>query len=435
MDKLNLGENFIKDESIESYEYHEDTPTPGSSNLNQNNEIVIKINHQDLFLDISESYLHFEGRLLKKDNTSYVDADQVSLINNALMYLFSNVKYKVSGQEIENLNYPGETTTMMGYLKHSEDFEKTESLNQLWYREQSLEQASTTKEKGFNLRHAYIIKKPKTKGTFSFSIPLKHIFGFCETYNKVMYGFEHEISLYRKQDSRDSVIHEADISGEKVLRMTNTGKVRLDRLSWYVPHVKPSLEYETKLLTQIRNKVKYEVAYKRFQDASTTINPGYTFDWRLTAKSSPEKPRFIIVGFQKRNGDGTFSDKSLFHHSFLKNIFVNLNSRRYPEVDYNVNFEENKFSRVFLEALRFKKNCFHSTDSVNISPFGFAEYYPLYVIDVSNQSDSIKGGVTDITIKMNFDKKVETNMEAYAVIVSDRIIMFEADGTKMRIVQ
>ena len=432
MEKLNLGENFIKDESIESYEYHEYTPTPGSSNLNQNNEIVIKINHQDLFLDISESYLHFEGRLLKNDDSSYANADKVSLINNALMYLFSNVKYKVSGQEIENLNYPGETTTMMGYLKYSEDFEKTEGLNQLWYRESSKAFGS---ENGITLRNEYIIKKPKTKGTFSFSVPLKHIFGFCETYNKVMYGFEHEISLYRKQDSRDSVIDEINVNGQNVLRMTNTGKVRLDKLSWYVPHVKPSLEYETKLLTQIRNKVKYEVAYKRFQDASTTINPGYTFDWRLTAKSSPEKPRFIIVGFQKRNLDGTFSDKSLFHHSFLKNIFVSLNSRRYPEVDYNVNFEENKFSRVFMEAVRFKRNCFHSTDSVNISPFDYSEYYPLYVIDVSNQSDSIKGGITDITIKMNFDKKVENNIEAYAVIVSDRIIMFEADGTKMRIVQ
>ena len=27
------------------------------------------------------------------------------------MYLFSNIRYRVSGLEIENLNYPGETTT------------------------------------------------------------------------------------------------------------------------------------------------------------------------------------------------------------------------------------------------------------------------------------------------------------------------------------
>ena len=43
------------------------------------------------------------------------------------------------------------------------------------------------------------------KGSFSFCVPLSHIFGFCEDYDKVMYGLTHTLSLYRRND--DFAIH------------------------------------------------------------------------------------------------------------------------------------------------------------------------------------------------------------------------------------
>ena len=36
---------------------------------------------------------------------------------------------------------------------------------------------------------------------------------------------------------------------------------------------------------------------------------------------------------------------------------------------------------------------------------------------------------------MNFSKPTEANTEAFAVVVSDRIVTFEADGSKFRVVQ
>ena len=38
------------------------------------------------------------------------------------------------------------------------------------------------------------------KGTFSFRIPMKHIFGFCEDYGKIVYGLQHNLTLVRKTD-------------------------------------------------------------------------------------------------------------------------------------------------------------------------------------------------------------------------------------------
>ena len=45
---------------------------------------------------------------------------------------------------------------------------------------------------------------PPIKGSFSFTTPLRHIFGFADDYNKIVYGFKHELSLVR--DSDDNAI-------------------------------------------------------------------------------------------------------------------------------------------------------------------------------------------------------------------------------------
>src|SRR6218665_2156961 len=100
-------------ETIERYEFHEYEPT-ARTNLNTAGEIRINIELQDLFSHPSESYLQFEGRLTKTDNTAYVNADAVALTNNGLMHLFSQISYSLSNQEIETLFHPGQATTMLG---------------------------------------------------------------------------------------------------------------------------------------------------------------------------------------------------------------------------------------------------------------------------------------------------------------------------------
>ena len=430
---LNIGENFIQDESIESFEFREYTPI--TSNLNGNVEIRFNINQQNVFLNISKSYLIFKGRLLKDDDSEFSINDNITLTNNALMHLFNDVKYSAGGKEIERLINPGETTTMLGCLKYDNNFETTIGLNQLWSKE-----SQDFSRSGFEKRKSIILEKPKDKGNFSFCVPLKHIFGFCETYNKVMYGFAHELSLYRKENSDDSIIRKLDktVSGDTVeyFKMSNEGKVKLDSLKWLVPHVKPSLEYQSKLLKAVKDKIKYRINYKKIQDIKTVVSSGTSFNWRLSTKTSPEKPRFIILGFQLENPRATDQfDKSLFIDANVRNIFVDLNSRRYPEVDYKLDFENYDYSRMFIEAIEFKEKCFMKDSPPNLSFIDYKEYYPLYVIDISNQEFSTKGQLTDITVNINFKNNVTKPLAIYAVIISDKIIQAESDGSDLIFIQ
>ena len=86
---------------------------------------------------------------------------------------------------------------MVGLLKYPDDFSKAQGLNQLWYKDTETP-AAKAYNNGFASRHAYLIQSQTVKGTFSFRIPLKHIFCFCEDYDKIVNGLKSSLTLVRK---------------------------------------------------------------------------------------------------------------------------------------------------------------------------------------------------------------------------------------------
>jgi len=120
---------------IEEYEYHSYEPITGTD-LNRPGEIRINIETQDLFTHPSESYLVCDGKFVKNaDDTEYANADVITITNNAMMHLFSNIKYQLSGQEIQSLFHSGQATTMLELLKFPDDFQKSTGLNHLWFKD------------------------------------------------------------------------------------------------------------------------------------------------------------------------------------------------------------------------------------------------------------------------------------------------------------
>ena len=72
--------------------------------------------------------------------------------------------------------------------------------------------------------------------------------------------------------------------------------------------------------------------------------------------------------------------------------------------------------------------------NLNINPSDYKTLYPLFVFDVSNQSEKLKYSTIDIQIKMHFSANVPAGTQAYAVTVSDRLINFQSDGNEMSVV-
>ena len=240
------------DDSIDMYKDIEYEPVAGTS-LNSPGDIRLCIETQDILTHPRESFLIIEGRLTKNNNNNYGDNDLISLTNNAMMHLFKNIRYKLSGQEIKNIMHSGQATTMLGLLKYPEDFSKSIGLNQLWYKDTSA--VAHADNVGFVVRRDHIIKNSNPKGSFSFIIPLKHIFGFCEDYDKVVYGFKHTLTLTGNDDN-DAIFRDAGV---------DTGKIMLSKIAWFMPHVTPADKDKIELYKIIERKEKLPVGYRMIQ--------------------------------------------------------------------------------------------------------------------------------------------------------------------------
>ena len=118
-------------------------------------------------------------------------------------------------------------------------------------------------------------------------------------------------------------------------------------------------------------------------------------------------------------------------------IFVTLNSKKYPAVDYNLSFPRQQFSRVYGDAALFRSKFFNMDELVsnpNITPADYKDLYPLFLFDVSKQSERLKYSNINIQIKVYFDDNVDAGTIAYAVIISDRLIKFQPNGNRLNVV-
>ena len=161
-----------------------------------------------------------------------------------LMYLFNNIKYQLSGQEIETILHPVQATTTLVLLKYPDDFSKSQGLNQLCYKDTLLD--ASNQNAVWNIRKIYVINNFDPKGTFSFRVTLKHIFSFCDDCNKVLYGMKQTLTLTRNDDE-DVVCRAGGV---------DAGKIILNTVRWFMPHVMPADKEKMELYKTFEKKEK-----------------------------------------------------------------------------------------------------------------------------------------------------------------------------------
>ena len=430
---LDIQEKYKIDDSVTSFETYAYQPISGTQ-LNSSGQIVIRIENQDAFFYPRRSWLQFEGTLTKKGQVGaaaiYPDADLITFVNNGILFLFDNIKYDLGGQEIESLYYPGQATTMLGLAKYSSNFNVGPGLNQCWRLDEGDGKAVVTNT-GFDTRHKYFVKESTPKGSFRIAVDLEHIFGFCEDYDHVMYGHIHTLTLVRNADSNNALF--------KATRNApiGDGEITITKLSWMMPKVVPSDGEKYKLYKTIESKAILDVAFRMRQCTTISIPTTPTYTWRLGIRSAPEKPRYIMVGFQTDKINKQDKNTGLFDHCKLKNIYILLNNVRYPAIDFSVDFAKHHYENLYKAFCDFARK-YYGVDwlitSTAVDPISYMNFFPIFIFDVSKQSERLQAGIVDITIEMFFGENVGAGTLAYALLISDRKLKFQSDGKKMTVI-
>ncbi|XP_065680587.1 uncharacterized protein LOC136094533 [Hydra vulgaris] len=420
-DIFNITDKLRIDEEIKKYEEYEFTPSV-NSNLNLE-EIRIFIENSDSLFHPHESYLEIEGRLVKADGTAYANTDAITLTHNGLLHLFERIEYRFYDSVVESVSYPGIATTMLGMLKYPNDYQQSKAMNQLWFKDNTTT-ADLVNNTGFSARQQFIIQKPTTKGLFELSIPLRHIFGFCDDYDKVFYGLKHELFLLRRNDD-NAIFRAAGVAA---------GKVNITRISLMMRRATPSDVANLQLVKIIKSQETLDMGFRsRFLDR-TNVPQNTTFDWRLGLRTT-EKPRYILVAFQTNREGNQEQNSSIFDHCDLKNMWIELNEERYPATNYSLSFPNMKITRAYRHASNFAEDYYNMSNLIslcNITPVDYRDLYPIMYFDVSKQSERMKDSTVDIRLKAEFNTPVPANTVIFALIISDRIAKFTSNGDRLR---
>ena len=437
-DILNIDSKYFLDESIEEMEYHQYTPQTQANNNKASQPITIAINGQESYTLPSKSYISIKGQIRRRDNnTVFAEDAEITLINNAMMYLFSAMKYDLSGTVIESINYPGQVSSMLGYLSQPDDFNTSSGLKYCWCKDTTTHACSakytmdTGKvtadnpeyNQGFANRRSFLFSS-NPRGHFSFIIPLSHCFGFAE-YRKVVYGWKHTLTLTR--DSDNLALYRTG---------GNDGKVDVTEIIWHMPQVKIKLDYLARIRSINEKKIPIPLAFRARTSDCTNITQTREYTWRLSVNGGIEKPRWIIIGFQTGKTDGQEVNPALFDHCDLQNAYVTLNSDRYPQTEISTNFAVNDYAKLYDMFDEFKKE-YYGIDSLvggtQVSVPDFKKLFPILVFDVRRQKEKLKTNVVDMQVRLFFRQNVPANTTAYSIVISDRFFTLSPDGTHMNV--
>ena len=200
------------DESIVQYEYHTHAPY-ASSRYDNNDEIRIPIQQQDVFTLPAESFLHIEGKLIKDAAAATLN---VKLVNNAIAFLFEEIRYELAGVEVDRTKNVGITSTVKTLLSANEH-EKKHLFNAGWV-------APDNNTLTIN----------QTLGEFNFWLHLKMLLGLAEDYTRIIMNVKQELILLRTSTNVNAMMTTAGAAN---------GKLELTGIQWKMPYVRVTNAY------------------------------------------------------------------------------------------------------------------------------------------------------------------------------------------------
>ncbi|KAL4153873.1 hypothetical protein QTP88_001706 [Uroleucon formosanum] len=152
--------------------------------LSNNDEIRISVLNMDSYTLPCESYIYIEGKVNKPSDA----AGEVRFSNNGLAFLFSEMRYKINGIEIQKLKSPGVSSCLKAYCSYTPN-----DLNAL---KNSAWNSAMDSEDNKNFM---------SNNVFTGCIPLKHLFGFCEDYKKILLNCNQQLILNRASTDLEAI--------------------------------------------------------------------------------------------------------------------------------------------------------------------------------------------------------------------------------------
>ena len=394
-EKIEVFSDPIFDNSIVSLQEHTYKPY-GSPAFNNSDEIRIPIHFQDIILDVSESYIYIEGTFAPAD-----PAKKCYLSNNALAFLFDEIRYEMGGgEQVAIVRKPGITTTM----KAMASFGAVQNNSLIvcgW---------------GLNENNQSIVDP--TSHVFSGKLPLKYLMGFAEDYRKGIFNVKQELILIIARSFTNCYVGEVDAA------------IKIDKIEWKIGHIVPDDRQKLKIMSRMNkggNNADIPMAYRKWDLYELPALRQTSSDvWALRTSTSLEKPRYMIIGFQNSTYcDNREKHATQFTKADISDIRVFLNSTVFPYERWNLDFAKKLYAAAYYTYENFQSSYYGREMVDPMMNYGEYETNPVFIIDCSHQPEAIKSSTVDVKLEFQTRKdKFPKDTKVYALVIHDSFLSY-----------
>ena len=395
----NIFPKYMKD--IVRSEYKNYYPT-STQNLNSpNKRTEFSIDYGDGF-SMSKYQYFISGTLLKTDGTAYTAKSNVKLVDNFIPYLFSRIEVKKHNYLIDEVEYPGITSTVKSAVSYENS--ETKAL----------------------VNSGFLSYYNADLSTFHVCGNLSHLgLGFFEDVKIPLYKGGFVISFIRDNDS--NAIYrwkskKADGSFDNAT-LPVEGKVNITEFFIRVPMIEFKPMAKIELLKELADLQKLQFYFRSWQCIHKPNIAGNTFTFDITnIFRNIRNPTFVIIAFQTETADAQLRDASMLDSAKVKNIRVKINENVYPGEMENLDIASGNYA-IAYEMYKEFKNVYQNNNDMLYDPPTFITKKCVYVIDTSKQMENISNSKSNIVVTADFAPQEGTSM--YVILVSHTTLDYD----------
>ena len=270
--------------------------------------------------------------------------------------------------------------------------------------------------------------KNNIKDKFKVSIYLRDVFGFAEWQEKGTLGLGYKLTLTRNTDS--AVLNKDNA--------VNNAKIKTNSISWYIPGYTPSIQQQTMLYKQIKDKTPMELQYEQRSVFMKEVNTQKYRSFELGTQKGIKIPIWIIVGFQQRDRqDSQNLNNDTFYRPPVSSCQCIIVTERYSDNSILLNYDDYDCSQGYEQI----KNAFRvltkddvlrpyiSDNDFRSSIDGNDIGYNLYVFDIRYQKNF--ESAQPVKVEFKFSQNIDAGIYGYPLVLTNKLISISSDGQWM----
>ena len=118
-----------------------------------------------------------------------------------------------------------------------------------------------------------------------------------------------------------------------------------------------------------------------------------------------QNPVWAFVVFQTNQLNNQEKDNSVFDHLDVRNLWLEVGGRRYPEESLNLDWDSDNYCSAYNAYQDYKKVFYRNPDSIPyVDLKSFKNQYPIYSLDLSDQPKRISDAKSNIILSVDFNK-------------------------------